>query len=64
MWWWSHLSPQQLAHADEHAPQPLVDGQSRAGEGLPSKLDDDDLRRKTDTGRVGCVSSDGPEVPA
>ena len=40
----SYLSPQELSHADEHAPQPLVDGEGRAGEGLPSKLNDDDLQ--------------------
>lgn len=45
-WFWSHLSPEELSHADEDAPQPLVDGQSRAGERLPSELNDDDLRRR------------------
>lgn len=43
---WSHLSPQQLSHTDEHTPQPLVDGQSCAGERLPSELNNDDLMRK------------------
>lgn len=41
----SDLSPQQLPDTDEHTPQPLVDGQSSAGEGLPTKLNNDDLRR-------------------
>lgn len=45
-WFWSHLSPQQLSHTDEHTPQPLVDCQSRAGERLPSELNDDDLRKR------------------
>lgn len=39
----SDLSPQQLPDTDEHTPQPLVDGQSSAGEGLPPKLNNDDL---------------------
>lgn len=43
---WSHLSPQQLPHTDEDAPQPLVDRQSRAGERLPSELNNDDLKRR------------------
>lgn len=46
----SHLSPQQLSHADENAPQPLVDGQSRAGERLSSELNNDDLGRKQASG--------------
>lgn len=43
----AHLAPQQLAHADEHTPHPLVDGQGVAGERLPSKLNDDYLSRET-----------------
>lgn len=49
-WFLPDLSPQQLPNADENTPQPLVDGQSRAREGLPSKLDNDDLRRGTEAG--------------
>lgn len=46
LWFRSHLSPQQLPHADENAPQPLVNCESRTGERLPSELNDDDLRRR------------------
>lgn len=49
LWFRSHLSPQQLPHADENAPQPLVNCESRAGERLPSELNDDDLRRRRNT---------------
>lgn len=58
---WSHLSPQQLPHADENAPQPLVDRQSRAGERLPSKLNNDDLKRRGNAqlkeGNCSCFES-------
>lgn len=45
-WVLPDLSPQQLPDTDENTPQPLVDGQSRAREGLPPELNDDDLRRR------------------
>ena len=35
-WWSSYLTPEQLADTDEDTPQPLVDGERRAGEGLPA----------------------------
>lgn len=52
----AHLSPQQLADADEDAPQPLVDGERRAGERLPSELHDDDLRGHEQAERQSAAS--------
>ena len=60
----SYLSPQELSHADEHAPQPLVDGESRAGEGLPSELYDDDLQNGQKTWTLHFFFSRGTLVSA
>lgn len=55
VWLFPHLSPQQLSHTDEDTPQPLVDGQGCAGEWLPSKLNNDDLRRKRNIQHILAV---------
>lgn len=41
----THLSPDQLPNTNKQAPEPLFCGQRGTAEGLPSKLDDDNLAR-------------------
>lgn len=45
-----YLAPKQFANADEHAPEPLIQGEGCAGERLPSELHDDDLRKTNKSG--------------
>lgn len=39
-----YLAPKQFADTNENTPEPLIQGESCAGERLPSKLHDDDLK--------------------
>jgi hypothetical protein len=42
----THLSPDQLPNTNKQAPKPLFCGQWGTAEGLPSKLDNDNLGEK------------------
>lgn len=41
----SHLTPEQTATAQEHAPEPVLNAETHTAEGLPSELHNDHLDR-------------------
>lgn len=48
----THLAPDQLPNTNKQAPEPLLDGQRGAAEGLSTELDDDNLQDRVEGRRV------------